>query len=465
MCGERLRPCTGRIVPHLGALPACAWALACPVPGRLEEPTLPGIQTSPIADRERPLSGVRVVELGNFIAAPTAGRLLADFGAEVIKVERPGTGDELRNWRLYAGDTSMLFRTINRGKRSLELDLREEHGRDVALDLLRRSDALIENFRPGTLDRWGLGAAALTAATPELVVARVSAFGQTGPLSSRPGFAAVAEAFGGMRDLVGEADRPPARVGVSIGDSIAGLYAAFGVVMGLLDREHRRATGAEPVAPTARHVDVALHEAVFSMMESLVPDYSAYDVVRQRTGGRMEGIAPSNAYECADGQTVVIAANSDSIFGRFMAAIGRDDLAADEGLATNARRWLRRDELDEVIDAWTRSLPRPHVLAVLDDADVPAGPIYVAANIVTDEQYRARGMVQHLPVDVTGRVRDVAFPGIVPVLGERSLPVTHVGPDLGADTHHVYTAILGRDDCRCRDCRREGMRHARLGSV
>ncbi len=402
-------------------------------------------------DPDRPLAGLRVIELGNFIAAPTAGRLLADFGAEVIKVERPRTGDELRKWRLFAGDTSMLYRTINRGKLSVELDLRTPQGRDTVLDLVRVSDALVENFRPGTLTSWGLDPDTLSAANPELVVARVSAFGQTGPLAGRPGFAAVAEAFGGLRDLVGDPDRAPARVGVSIGDSIAGIYAAFGVVMSLFDREQRRRAGAPSITPRQRHIDVALHEAVFSMMESLVPDYSAHEVLRTRTGGRMQGIAPSNAYLCSDGQWVIIAGNADSIFRRFMIAIDRPDLAEDEELAGNARRWDRRDELDGAIGAWTGTLTRDEVLARLDTAGVPAGPIYIASDIVADPQYRARDMVQLLPVDVGGQQREVSFPGIVPVLGERSLPVSHVGPDLGEHTHHVLTEILGRD-CHCASC-------------
>jgi formyl-CoA transferase len=390
----------------------------------------------------QPLAGLRVVELGNYIAAPTAGRLLADFGAEVIKVERPGTGDELRTWRLYAGDTSLLYRTINRNKRSVCIDLKTDEGRQTVLELVKRSDALIENFRPGTLDKWGLTPEVLAEANPELVVARVSAFGQTGPMSSRPGFAAVAEAYGGMRELVGDDDRPPARVGVSIGDSIAGLYAAFGVVMSLLDRERRRAADAEPVTPVERHIDVALHEAVFSMMESLVPDYSAYSVLRRRTGGRMEGIAPSNAYECSDGGSVVIAGNGDSIFKRLMQTIGRDDLGDDPDLAGNAGRWIRRDELDEAIETWTRQHPRDEVLAMLDEASVPAGPIYKAEDIVDDPQYVARRMVQEVPVVIDDRDRAVAFPGIVPVLGEQSLPVRNLGPDLGADTAWLHDEVL-----------------------
>lgn len=397
-------------------------------------------------DPMRPLTGLRVVELGNYIAAPTAGRLLADFGAEVVKVERPGTGDELRTWRLYGGDTSLLYRTINRNKRSVEIDLRTDEGRETVLALLRRSDALIENFRPGTLDKWGLTTDVLAEANPELVVARVSAFGQTGPMSARPGFAAVAEGFGGMRDLVGDPDRPPARVGVSIGDSIAGLYAAFGVVMSLLDRERRRRTGAPPVTPVERHVDVALHEAVFSMMESLIPDYSAFEITRRRTGGRMEGIAPSNAYECGDGTSVVIAGNGDSIFQRLMRTIGRDDLAEDPDLAGNAGRWARRDLLDEAIEGWTRQHDRAEVLRRLDDASVPAGPIYRAPDIVDDEQYLARKMIQELPVEIDGRERAVAFPGVVPLLGETSLPVSHLGPDLGADTAWLHEMLAGPDD-------------------
>ncbi|GGD15709.1 CaiB/BaiF CoA transferase family protein [Nocardioides daphniae] len=391
-----------------------------------------------------PLSGIRVLELGNFIAAPTATRMLADFGAEVIKVERPRTGDELRNWRLFAGETSMLYRTLNRNKLSVELDLRSEAGLRAAKELIATCDVLVENFRPGTLDRWGLDAATLAALNPELVVARISAFGQTGPLSERPGFAAVAEAYGGLRELVGEADRPPSRVGVSIGDSIAGLYAAFGIVMQLHQRERARSAGSTGPSPTQQHVDVALHEAIFSMMESLVPDVSAYGVTRVRTGGRMEGIAPSNAYPCADGD-VVISGNADNLFPRFMRAIGRDDLADDPGLVNNKGRWDRRDELDDAIGAWTSARTRDEALAVLDAAGVPAGPIMTAADIMVDEQFLARDMVQTLPVQVDGAddVRPVAFPGVVPVLGERSVPVHHVGPDLGEHNAYVLGELLG----------------------
>lgn len=398
-------------------------------------------------DTIRPLDGVRVLELGNYIAAPTAGRMLADFGAEVIKVERPETGDELRNWRLYAGDTSMLFRTINRNKKSIVLDLRSADGRALVLELLRSCDVLLENFRPGTLEKWGLGPEVLDAVNPDLVITRISAFGQTGPLAQRPGFAAVAEAVGGLRELVGDPDRPPVRVGVSIGDSIAGIHAAFGTVMALFRRETARNRAEGPVELRQRIIDVALNESILSVMESLVPDYLAYGVQRERVGGRMEGIAPSNAYPCADGTSVIISGNADAIFARYMRVIERADLADDPDLRTNAGRWERRDEIDAAIAAWTGTRSREEVLRILDEAQVPSGPIYTAADIVADEQYAAREMIQYLDVD-TGESapRRVGFPGIVPVIGGVSLPIRTVGPDLGEHTEQVLAEVLGRTD-------------------
>ncbi|MCC3316907.1 CaiB/BaiF CoA transferase family protein [Nocardia africana] len=391
----------------------------------------------------RPLAGVRVLELGNYIAAPTAGRILGDFGAEVIKVERPKTGDELRNWRLYGGDTSMLYRTVNRNKKSITLDLRTEAGRAIVLDLIRHCDVLLENFRPGMLEKWGLGPEALDEANPDLVITRISAYGQTGPLSQRPGFAAVAEAVGGLRELVGDPDRPPVRVGVSIGDSIAGIYAAFGTVLALFQRK-----GSEERIPLPqRIVDVALNESILSVMESLVPDYEAYGINRQRVGGRMEGIAPSNAYPCADGTSIIIGGNGDAIFRRYMQVIERPDLAEDPELQDNAGRWRHRDRLDAAIGEWSVRHTRDEALAILEQAAIPCGPIYTAADIVADEQYRARNMIQHFPVDVgAGEPKQVAFTGIVPVIGDRSLPIRAVGPDLGEHTREVLSELLGMSD-------------------
>jgi len=400
-----------------------------------EEPT-----SEPIA----PLSGVRVLELGNYIAAPTAGRLLADFGAEVIKVERPGTGDELRNWRLKKGTVSMLYRTLNRNKKSIVLDLRSEAGRAAVIDLVRHCDVLLENFRPGTLEKWGLGPEELSAANPDLVITRISAFGQTGPLSQRPGFAAVAEAFSGFRNLVGDPDRAPVRVGVSIGDSIAGLYAAFGAVMALFERNNQRSTNKPPLNLDHRVIDVALHEAMFSMMESLIPDHSAYGETRTRTGGRMEGIAPSNAYLCSDGASIVVAGNGDGIFKRYMQAIGREDLADDPQLASNKQRWEAREMLDAAISAWSGTLSSHEALEILDSAGVPAGPIYTAGDINNEPQYQARNMIQHLEVS-TGEetLSGIGFPGIVPVMGGTSLPIRNLGPDLGEHTEQVLGQLLG----------------------
>jgi len=400
----------------------------------------------------RPLAGVRVLELGNYIAAPTAGRILGDFGAEVIKVERPKTGDELRNWRLYGGDTSMLYRTVNRNKKSITLDLRTDAGRAIVLDLIRHCDVLLENFRPGMLEKWGLVPQVLDEANPDLVITRISAYGQTGPLSQRPGFAAVAEAIGGLRELVGDPDRPPVRVGVSIGDSIAGIYAAFGTVLALFQRR-----GAEERIPLPqRIVDVALNESILSVMESLVPDYEAYGINRQRVGGRMEGIAPSNAYPCADGTSIIIGGNGDAIFRRYMQVIERPDLAEDPELQDNAGRWRHRDRLDAAIGEWSVRHTRDEALAILEQAAIPCGPIYTAADIVADEQYRARNMIQHFPVDVgAAEPKQVAFTGIVPVIGERSLPIRTVGPDLGEHTREVLSELLGMSDADI-DCLEAG---------
>lgn len=390
------------------------------------------------ADPIAPLAGVAVLELGNYIAAPTAGRLLADLGADVVKVERPGRGDERRGWRLHGGDTSMLFRTINRNKRSIVMDLRSDLARETLLAMLPRIDVVIENFRPGTLETWGLGPQVLDAVNPGIVLARVSAFGQTGPMAGRPGFAAVAEAFGGFRELVGDPDRAPVRVGVSIGDTIAGIYAAFGVVMSLYEQGR---VGRIPLQ--RRTIDVALHEAMFSVMESLIPEYSAYGIQRHRTGGRVEGIAPSNAYVCGDGASIVIGGNADTNFARYMAVIGRPDLAADPRLATNAGRWERRDELDAAIGAWTSRRSSTQALEILEASDIPAGPILRASDILTDPHYAARAMIQPFDVsDGAQTLRDVAFPGVTPVIGAASLPVRSLGPDLGEHAEQILSDYL-----------------------
>jgi formyl-CoA transferase len=398
-----------------------------------------------------PLTGIRVLELGNYIAAPTAGRLFADFGAEVIKVERPGTGDELRQWRLQSGTTSMLWRTMNRNKKGITLNLRSEEGKRIALDLVRQCDVVIENFRPGTLERWGIGPDVLEATRPDVILIRISGYGQTGPYRDRPGFGSVAEAMGGLRLLTGDPDRPPSRVGISLADTISGMYAVIGALMILLQRAREARTGdvhhrPDGSASAPAIVDVALYESVLSMMESLLPDFDAHGVVRKRTGGRLEGIAPSNTYLCKDDTWVIIGGNGDAIFQRLMEVIGRPDLAADPNLAKNPGRWQRRDELDEAITAWTRQHPNDEVLATLDAAGVPSGPIYDAEGIRDDPHFQSRGMVQQ--VTTTDGERDlgeVAFPGVVPRLGDDPGAIRWLGPDLGQHNEEIYSDLLGLD--------------------
>ena len=390
------------------------------------------------------MNGVRVLELGNFIAAPTAGRLLAEFGADVIKVERPPTGDELRSWRRNQGDTSLLFRTIARGKRSVTLDLRKPEGRDLALGLAATCDVVLENFRPGTLERLGLGPEDLRARRHDLILVRVSGYGQTGPYRDRPGFASVAEALGGLRNLTGDPDRPPVRVGVSLGDSLAGLYAAFGAVMALLQRDRARHRD-EPVQ--GETVDVALYEAVFGMLEDLIPEHDGYGVERLRTGASLAGIVPSNTYECAGDTWVVIGGNGDAIFRRLMLAVGRADLADDPRLADNSGRVGHRELIDGAIRDWTIRHGLDVVVRTLEENAIPVGPIYRAVDILKDPHYAARGMLVPHEVELEpGVVRTVTFPGVVPKL-ERSPGSTRgVGPELGEHTDAVLKALLDVSD-------------------
>lgn len=399
-----------------------------------------------------PLAGIRVLELGSFIAAPMAGRLFAEFGADVVKVERPGTGDELRTWRRMTGDTSLLFRTMGRGKRSVTLNLHHPEGREIVLKLVARSDVVLENFRPGTLERWGLGPEVLQRARPDLVLARISGYGQSGPYRERPGFASVAESIGGLRNLTGDADRPPVRVGVSLGDSLAGLYAALGALMALLNRERNRG------AAHPETVDVALYEAVFGVLEDLVPEYDGYGVVRRRSGAALPGIVPSNTYPVAGDGWVVIGGNGDAIYRRLMTAVDRPDLAQDPRLADNAGRVQHRQLINEAITSWTRRHDLDTVVRVLEKAAVPVGPIYDAADILKDPHYAARGMLVRHEVEVEpGNVREVTFPGVVPKLETSPGTTRGVGPDLGAHTDEVLAELVGLSAADRIRLRREGV--------
>lgn len=397
--------------------------------------------------QQGPLSGFRILELGNLIAAPYAGRLFAEFGAEVIKVERPRTGDELRQWRLYQGNTSLFWSLQARNKKSITLDLRTTAGQEIARQLLPHVDVVLENFRPGALEKWNLGYEAMRAINPDLILVRISGYGQTGPYRDRPGFGGIAEAMGGLRHVTGYPDRPPTRLGVSLGDSLAGLFGVIGALMALLHRERQRQQAPrheDAVSGYGQVVDVALYEAVFAVMESLLPEYDGYGVIRQRTGNILPGLAPSNTYPCREGKWVVIGGNADSVFKRLMRAIGQPALADDARFADNVGRTAHRDLLDQVISDWTARHTLEEALAVLIEADVPAGPIYDAADITTDPHFQARAMLETHEVTIEpGQPRKVRFPGVIPRLSETPGATHWLGPALGAHNADVYGQLLG----------------------
>lgn len=396
-----------------------------------------------------PLDGVRVLELGNFIAAPFAGRVFADFGADVIKIERPSSGDELRGWRTLHGGTSMLWRTIGRNKRSVTLDLRTAAGQRLVRELAARCDVVLENFRPGTLERWNLGPAELQAANPDLVLVRISGYGQTGPYSDRAAFGSVAEAFGGLRYVTGDPASPPSRSAASIGDEVAGLYAVIGALMSMLARARKRQS--IPV------VDVALYEAVFSLMESLVPDYDAYGVVRERNGGNLPGVAPSGVYPCKAGGWVVIGGNANAVFARLMRAIDRPDLADDPELSDGPGRGRRAAELNAAIAGWTARHQVGEVLAALERAAVPAGPVNDASAIAVDPHFQARDMLVTQEVEVDGSCRPVRFPGVVPKVPAAPGEMRWPGPELGAHNDEVFRDLLGVSADELAGLRAEGV--------
>ncbi len=371
------------------------------------------------------LHGVRVIEMGQLIAGPFAGKTLGEFGADVIKIEAPGAGDPLRNWRLIKEGTSVWWQVQSRNKRSIALDLRSTEGQDIARKLIAEADVLIENFRPGTLESWGMGWEALSAVNPGLVMLRISGYGQTGPYRDLPGFGAIGEALGGLRHLTGEPDRVPVRCGISIGDTLAALHGTIGILTALY---HRKVNGG-----VGQVIDVALHEAVFNVMESLIPEYSAFGAVREPAGSALPGIAPSNAYRCSDG-VVLIAGNGDSIFKRLMHAIGRDDLGIDPALADNAGRVARVAELDAAIGAWTATHLVADVLTVLAEARVPSGKVYDAQDISEDPHYRARDMILS---QTTRDGYELEVPGIVPKLLGTPGTVRSSAPRLGEDTDSV----------------------------
>jgi len=392
-----------------------------------------------------PLDGIKVVEMGQLIAGPFAAKILAEFGAEVIKIEPPVTGDPLRKWRLLHNGTSVWWAAQSRNKQSVTLDLRQAEAQDVVKRLMQDADILIENFRPGTLEKWGLGWDVLSGINPKLIMLRVSGYGQTGPYRDLPGFGVIGEAMGGLRHLSGEPGRTPVRVGVSMGDSLSALHGVIGVLLALRHREQNQGTG--------QQVDVALYESVFNMMESLIPEHSVFGTVREPAGSSLPGIAPTNAYRCQDGKYALIAGNGDSIFKRLMEKIDRHDLANDPELQQNDGRVHHVARLDAAISTWTAERPLDEVLAALKEANIPSGKIYDAADIAADPHYQARGMLVRSELDDG---TPVTLPGIVPKLEATPGQLRSPAPRLGEHTDAVLGG-LGIDAPTLEQWRQRGL--------
>jgi formyl-CoA transferase len=374
-----------------------------------------------------PLSDVKVLELGSLIAGPFCAKTLADFGAEVIKIEPPGDGDPLRRWRKMRNGVSLWWHVQSRNKKSITCDLRQPEGQDIVRRLARECDIVIENFRPGALEKWGLGWEALSRENPNLILVRISGYGQTGPYRERPGFAAIAEAVGGLRYVNGFPDRPPARPNLSIGDTLASLHGVIGALLAL---HHLKSGGKGQV------IDVALYESVFNVMESLLPEFDALGYVRERSGSALPGIAPSNLYPCKGGAYVLIAGNADSLYRRLMTAIGRDDLRDDPALAKNDGRAAAMEKIDDAIAQWTSRFTQQEVLEAMDKAEVPAGRIYSAADIAADPHFAARGMIQDV---IASDGEPLKVPGVIPKLSGSPGAIRSPAPKLGEHTD----AVLG----------------------
>ena len=381
------------------------------------------------------LTDLRVTELGQLLAGPFCGQLLGDFGAEVIKVEEPGHGDPMRQWgREKPHGMSLWWPVVARNKKSVTVNLRDTRGQDLVRRLAARSDVLLENFRPGTLERWGLGPERLWEINPGLVITRVTGFGQTGPYAPRAGFGSIGEAMGGIRYVTGDADRPPSRAGVSLGDALAATFAALGTMMALHARQR---TGRGQV------VDSAIYEAVLALMESLLPEWSLAGYQRERTGSVLPNIAPSNVYPTSDGELILIAANQNSVFRRLAGVMGRPELADDERYATHGARGANMTELDDLISVWTATVKADDLLRTLHEGGVPAGRIYRAKDMLSDPHFAAREAIVRLAHPELG---DLPMQGVFPRLSSTPGRVRHVGPELGEHNDEVYRGLLGLGD-------------------
>ncbi len=390
-----------------------------------------------------PLAGIRVLELGQLLAGPFTASVLGYFGADIIKVEPP-EGDQIRRWRIVKDDTALWWYSLGRNKKSIVIDLKSEEGRALVKELANECDVLIENFRPGVMENWGLGPEDLKATNPNLIYTRISGYGQTGPYSTKPGFASVCEGISGFRFLNGFPDEAPVRPNLSIGDSIASLHAVIGILMSLTAKLRNRASG--------QVVDVALYESMFNLLEGVIPEYSGAGVIRQPSGTTVTGIVPTNTYRCEDGKFVVIGGNGDSIFKRLMIAIGREDMANDPELADNAGRVTHERTIDKVLASWCSSLPSKTVIATLEEARVPVGPIYNAEDMFNDPHFQARGLFEEVPVgDDT-----VHIPAITPKLSETPGATRWPGPKLGEHSDIVLKEVLGKSDSAITSLRQSG---------
>ncbi|MGK0168671.1 MAG: crotonobetainyl-CoA:carnitine CoA-transferase CaiB-like acyl-CoA transferase [Gammaproteobacteria bacterium] len=385
----------------------------------------------------RPLEGIRVIELGQLIAGPFTGSILGYFGAEVIKVEPPGKGDAIRGWRLLDDDgTSFWWRSVGRNKKSVTINMREDKGRALVRQLMTKADVVIENFRPGTMEKWGLGPEDIAKECPELIYARISGFGQTGPYSSRPGYASVCEGMGGFRYVNGFPGQAPVRPNLSMGDTLAGIHAALGVLLALVSRLQDQLAGRPPLGQV---VDTSICEAVLNMLEAVIPEYDGAQTVREPSGTTLTGIVPTNTYPCADGKYVIIGGNGDSIYQRLMRAAGRPDLADDPQMADNAGRVVHERVIDEAIAQWTASLPANEVLQIMEEAAVPAGPIYDVRDIVNDPHFQARGVIEN----VTVGGKPLKIPSLAPLLSRTPGRTDWAGPEVGEHQDEILAGVLG----------------------
>ena len=396
-----------------------------------------------MSNTARPLDGLRVIELGQLLAGPFTGTILGYFGAEVIKVEPPG-GDPIRGWREVKDGTSLWYRSLGRNKKSVTLDLKSERGRELVMQLIDSADVLVENFRPGALESWGLAPDQLRERNPKLIVARISGYGQTGPYANKPGYASVTEGFGGFRYINGEPGKPPVRPNISMGDTLSAIHAALGIALAVIQRSQ---------SGSGQVIDVALYESVFNLMEAIVPEFDGAGVERQPSGTTVTGIVPTNTYACADGRYVVIGGNGDSIFKRLMTVAGRADMAESPAMANNAGRVQHEADIDAALAAWCETLPAAEVIALLEEARVPVGPIYSVADMMSDPHYQSRGLFEQ--VEINGE--PLKIPAIMPKLSATPGRTDWPGGPVASHADYVLGEVLGLDDAAIAELREQGV--------